>query len=776
VATGTITDSAAAASTLTVNNTANSTFTGTITDNGANNSNSALSLTFNGPGGVTLSGSNSFNGLTTVNGGTLVVSNNYGLGNSASANGGLALTSGTVKFTSASPNVASLNDGVATGAGTSIILGNATAGTATTLIIGNGGALITDGLNMQYGGTISDLSATNAGAVGNLTVAGGSFLLLSGANTFTGITTMTGNLSEIQIANNLALQDSVLNFNGAGTSFSFGSLSAATFAGLEGSQNLSLVNGTAGPVTLTLGNNNGSSVYTGDLVGAGSLTKTGTGTVQIGSGAAGGAAYAGTTTVNEGTLIIGGTTSSATTFNLTGSGGANALTIQDSAVINSSGEFFIQSEGGNNFPGSSTIMVTGNASVTVPNLSFGENSRVTNSTLTIQGNASLIDNGYFDFDYNFGGSTNGTPTTFLDGGVLAVQKFQMTAVAGGIANPAIHFNGGVLEALASDPVGGTFLPAIGGLTADVDSGLNVNTNGFNITIAQALIHGAGTPDGGLSVTDTTATPGSLTLTGTDTYTGSTTINSGATLQLGNGTAGNDGTILDTLGITDNGTLIYNRGGSLSSGVTIVGDGIVKKIGPGTQTLTATNTYTGATTVSGGTLIVSGALSGSSLVSVSNGATLQLAASNALDSAGQITLAGGTLQNLAGETQAVGSLTLGAGSSNLTLGTTSSIVDFADSRGNTWVGTLTINDWSGSPSGGGTDEIFIGASADLTTAQLADITFVNGTVNGLSFGTSSAIQLSDGEIVAAVPEPGTWASLIGGAGMLLLWRRSRRRKL
>jgi len=774
VATGTITDSAAAASTLTLNNTAINTFSGTITDNGANNSSGALSLTLNGPGNVTLSGSNSFNGLATVNGGTLVVSNNYGLGNSASANGGLALTSGTVEFTSASPNVSGLNTGASTGAGTSIILGNATAGTSTTLTVGNGGALISGGLSMQYAGTISDLSATNAGAVGNLTVAGGSFLLLGGANTFTGITTMTGNLSEIQLANSLALQDSTLNDNGAGTIFSFGALGSATIAGLTGSQPLTLASANSSPVTLTIGNNNVSSTYTGNLGGPGSLIKTGAGTVQIGNGGAGGISYAGTTFLNQGTLIIGGTSNSTASFNLTGSGGANVLTIQDSAVINSSEEFFIQSEGGNNYPGSSTVTLTANGSVTVPSLSFGDASRVTSDSLTIQGNASLIDDGFFDFDYNLGGSTNGTPTTHLNGGLLAVQKFQMTAAPSGIANPAIHFNGGVLEALASDPVGGAFLPAISGLTADVDGGgLNVNTNGFNITIAQALIHGTGTPDGGLSVTDTMATPGSLTLTGTDNYTGATTINTGATLQLGNGTAGNDGTIQSSGSIVDNGALVYNRFGNLTSAVSISGTGNVVKIGAGQETLSASNHYTGKTMVNSGTLEVSGSLSGTASVSVNN-ATLSLAASNALYQGAPITLSTGVLQVFAAENEALGNLTLGAGASNLTLGGSSDTITFADSSANTWSGTLTINDWSGLSVGGGTDEIFIGSSADLSPAQLADITFLNGTVNGQAFGTAEAIQLSDGELVAAVPEPGTWEMLLGGLCVLVVCRRGLRR--
>ena len=71
--------------------------------------------------------------------------------------------------------------------------------------------------------------------------------------------------------------------------------------------------------------------------------------------------------------------------------------------------------------------------------------------------------------------------------------------------------------------------------------------------------------------------GSETLTGVNTYSGATAINTGATLQLGNGTTGNDGTIENTSSLTDNGTLIFNRFGNISSGVGIGGSGAVMDI-------------------------------------------------------------------------------------------------------------------------------------------------------------------------------------------------------
>jgi len=45
--------------------------------------------------------------------------------------------------------------------------------------------------------------------------------------------------------------------------------------------------------------------------------------------------------------------------------------------------------------------------------------------------------------------------------------------------------------------------------------------------------------------------------------------------------------------------------------------------------------------------------------------------------------------MAGETQALGSLTLGAGSSILSLGATSSVLNFAVSSSNSWLDTLPV---------------------------------------------------------------------------------------
>ena len=127
--------------------------------------------------------------------------------------------------------------------------------------------------------------------------------------------------------------------------------------------------------------------------------------------------------------------------------------------------------------------------------------------------------------------------------------------------------------------------------------------------------------------------GTLALTRSNTYTGNTTI-SGGTLQLGDGSSGDDGS-LASASIIDNGTLTYDLDGSESYSGVISGSGSLALSGYGTLLLSGTNAYTGGTTVWSATLEAAStaALPGySSLgtVSVDSGATLAVAVGGSTD--------------------------------------------------------------------------------------------------------------------------------------------------
>ena len=96
-------------------------------------------------------------------------------------------------------------------------------------------------------------------------------------------------------------------------------------------------------------------------------------------------------------------------------------------------------------------------------------------------------------------------------------------------------------------------------------------------------------------------PGTMILTQPNTYTQATIIGAG-TLQLGDGTPGDDGSINYTSGVTDNAALVFDLSGSQNASYSITGSGSLCTTGTGTLTLSGTNGYQGGTFVENGTLI------------------------------------------------------------------------------------------------------------------------------------------------------------------------------
>ena len=129
-----------------------------------------------------------------------------------------------------------------------------------------------------------------------------------------------------------------------------------------------------------------------------------------------------------------------------------------------------------------------------------------------------------------------------------------------------------------------------------------------------------------------------------TYTGNTTINSGATLQIGNGgTAG----MLPAGALTNNGSLVFNRADAVVVDDRLGGTGTVTQQGTGSVMLTnLDNSFSGDLVVANGTLIAANALnptgsptssmgaqSPSRNIQVNAGATLSFPSNNAFCGAG-----------------------------------------------------------------------------------------------------------------------------------------------
>jgi autotransporter-associated beta strand protein len=279
-------------------------FSGNIGDGGNN-----YGITKSGAGAVTLSGTNSYSGATLVSGGELR------LASAGAINGTSSITVDSGRL--------SLDGGITVGSGKSVTI-NGDGGNSFGALQGYsgtnewaGGVVVGSTAGTRIGvnagqltvsGTISGSNATNG-----LTLRpnAGTTLVISGANTYLGNTTiistntgsvkLDGGNDRLPTATKLVLGGSnvsgILDLNGRNQ----------TVAGLSvagtGSAN-EIKSATAANLTV---NTTDASVFSGKISGATALTKTGTQSLTL----SGNNTYTGTTAVNEGTLVINGNQSTA---------------------------------------------------------------------------------------------------------------------------------------------------------------------------------------------------------------------------------------------------------------------------------------------------------------------------------------------------------------------------------------------------------------------------------------------------------------------------------
>ena len=200
----------------------------------------------------------------------------------------------------------------------------------------------------------------------------------------------------------------------------------------------------------------------------------------------------------------------------------------------------------------------------------------------------------------------------INGNIMGVQIYGGARVSNA---------GRITGTVDLDPVGAVPVNAVTLFTGSSIAGdLNIGANASSTL----TLDGAGTQLYSDAVTGTTSFVGPLTKTGDSRWiidralTPANTTIVGGMLQLGNG-----GTVGSITGdIADSGVLAFNRSDVVTFNGVISGSGAVEQSGTGTTVLTGTNTYLGTTTASAGQLWINGNQSAATgLTQVLSGATL-----------------------------------------------------------------------------------------------------------------------------------------------------------
>jgi len=657
------------AGTLTANTTLTNASTVTLSS-GLGDGGSGLSLSKAGAGTLFMGGVSTYTGGTTISAGTLELGGN----NRLAGSGSVTVSGGSLDLGGFSQNVGSF--------------------TASSAVTVTAGTLVSAG---SYAFTASSGTTTvdaALGGAGSLTKSNNGSLVLSGAGSFSGGSTISA--GTVQVGSNTALGT-------AGVSLSDATLRASSTTARNLANALTL----GGGVTLGASNSGALTFSSGTatlLASDTSLTNAIAVTLSAGvsDGGAGGRTFTkggtGTLTLGGTSSVSGGLTINAGTVSVTGTLGSTPVTVNTGGTLTNAAT---------NAVTGTVNLVGGTLSVTNPT-SMGT---LALSSGTVSGTGGLTTTG-LTADPT-GGVTATLSATLAGSGPLTKTAAGTLVVSGANAgySGTVTLSDGVLQVGANSTLGSGTLSLAGGalmtsattsrslanltvsFDGDVTLGDGTNTGALTFSNAGVLtgnraltVPSAVTLSGALSGTGfgfTKLGAGTLTLSGANAYTGTTTVSAGSlaitaaadagktgttnvdggTLRLGNNAAIGE----DTLVLTS-GELMSNSSTAraLGNAVTLAGNvtvgagatytGTMTFSGPVTLTGNRTLTTAVATTVSGAiadggsayrltkngssTLTLSGANTYTGGTTISNG---QLTfASGALPATGDVSILGGTL--------------------------------------------------------------------------------------------------------------------------------------
>jgi fibronectin-binding autotransporter adhesin len=735
----------------------------------------AGTLTKQDAGTWTLSGTNTYTGATSVSAGVLKVNNTAAFG----ATTGITVSSGaaidlngstyavarplTLNGTGITSGGALLNSSatgatwpglITLGSASSIIGGTGTINLSNTSTVVGGGFGLT--LGGTQGGTLASiLSSTTA----SLTKQDAGTWTLTGANTYTGTTTISAGKIKLGVANALPSGSAVTV-----TSTLDMNTYSDVIGSLAGGGTVDNVAG-GGTPTLAAGGDNTSTTFSGKLQntsGTLSFTKNGSGTLTL----SGANTYTGTTTISAGKIklgvanalpsgsavtvtgtldmntysdAIGSLAGAGTVDNVVGAGtptltvgGNNSSTTFSGVLQNTTGALALTKSGSGTFTLSGTNTYSGATSVSAGILQVGNTAALgSTSGVTVISGAAVDLNGQ-NYATSIPLTLNGTG--IASGGALINSSATGATYAGlitlGSASSIIGGIGTINVSNTTTLAGGTFGLTLGGAQGGTLASI------LSSTTASLTKQDAGT----------------WTLTGANTYTGTTTISAGK-IKLGVANALPSGsavtvtgtldmnTYSDAIGSLAGGGTVDNVSGAGTPTLTVGGDNTnttfsgalqnttgnlaLTKTGTGALTLSGTNTYTGATTVSAGTLLVTGSLASGSAVTVSNTATLSGngTAAGTVSVASGATLAPGSATGVSIATLNTGAVTFVSGSTySVDLNGTTPTFDKLNVTGTATLGNATLTVAS------------IANAAVNKVYTIVSATSVSGTFLGLANGS------------------------------------------
>ena len=501
--------------------------------------------------------------------------------------------------------------GPGTGQTNAINAGMVLQGSLAVSVLANAGAALT------IGGVISD-----GGQGFGVAVSGPGKLTLTGANTYTGTTTVSSGTLNLNVATGNALSGNLL-VNGGSVVLQQNNQIAdgKTVTVSSGSLNIGVNSDTVAGVQITGGSVTGTT---------GVLTSTSAYDLQAGTVSArlGGAVGLNKTTVGAATLSASNTYTGITTVS------AGTLTL--SAPLGNAVAGTVVVNGGSLVLGLDNQIADGKT-LSVSSGSFG----IGTHSETVAG-VQLT-----------GGSITGSTGVLASNAAFDMQSGTVGAVLGGSVG---------LNKTTSGTVTLTGANTYSGTTTVAAGTLNLNTTGANAVAGNVLVSG-----GTLVLQQNSQIPAGKTIT-----VSSGTLSMGAHTQTVAGLQMTGGNLTATTGVLTSTTPFDLRAGSVGG---ILGGAVgLNKTTSGTVTLTGANTYTGTTTVSGGTLNLNRtggtAIVGDVLV---NGGTLVLQQSNQIAASKTLTVSSGTL-SMGVNSQTVAGVQLSGGTISGTTGTLISTSD------------------------------------------------------------------------------------------------------